>query len=125
MPRGGPRPGSGRPPGSPNHRTRAVAARAAAEGISPVEAMLSIMRDALVKKDSPLALEAARHAAPYCHPRLSAVLLRDDRERDLAAFDNPALAQFVRDALINIAAEITAEPEMGEVHMIASESSNS
>jgi hypothetical protein len=125
MPRGGPRLGSGRPPGSPNHRTRAVAARAAAEGISPVEAMLSIMRDALVKKDSVLALEAARHAAPYCHPRLSAVLLRDDRERDVAAFDNPALAQFVRDALINAVTEVTADPEIEEVRMLASGSSNS
>ncbi len=125
MPRGGSRPGSGRPPGSPNQRTRAVAARAAAEGISPVEAMLSIMRDALVRKDSILALEAARHAAPYCHPRLSAVLLRDDRERDVAAFDNPALAQFLRDTLVKAVAEITADPEMEEVHMIASGSSNS
>lgn len=114
MPRGGPRLGSGRPPGSPNLRTRAVAARAAAEGISPVEAMLSIMRDALVKKDSVLALEAARHAAPYCHPRLSAVLVRGDRESDAVPLDNPALVAFVRDRLVEAVATIEADPEMQE-----------
>ena len=114
MPRGGSRPGSGRPPGSPNQRTRAVAARAAAEGVSPIEVMLTIMRDALAQNDNVMALEAARHAAPYCHPRLSAVLLRDDREREIEAFSNPALREFVQAELVELLAAISVDPEMDE-----------
>ena len=97
MPRGGARPGAGRPPGSPNMRTREVARCAAAAGVSPVEAMLGIMRDALARGDEATALDAASRAAPYCHPRLAAVAFRDDtRERRLADLSNPALDAFIR-----------------------------
>ena len=121
MPRGGSRPGSGRSPGSPNQRTREVAARATAEGTSPVEAMLSIMRDALARNDNVTALEAARHAAPYCHPRLAAVLLRDDQERKMEAFTNPALHQFIQARLVEALAAIPADPETGEASASAPE----
>ncbi len=112
MPRGGPRPGAGRPQGSPNQRTREVAQRAAAEGISPVEAMLGIMRDALARSDEVTALDAASRAAPYCHPRLAAVAFRDDtRERQLAALSNPALQAYIREQLLEAARSIEAEGE--------------
>ena len=93
MPRGGKRPGAGRKPGRPNKRTIArqqLASTAASEGISPLEVMLKRMRyydsvvDLELKKgegadrgiiDDALkaANEAAKDAAPYIHPRLSAV----------------------------------------------------
>ena len=114
MPRGGPRPGAGRPAGAPNVRTREVAQRAAAEGISPVEAMLAIMRDALGRGDEATALDAASRAAPYCHPRLAAVMVRDDareRERRLAALSNPALDAFIRAELRRLAGPPTVENE--------------
>jgi hypothetical protein len=42
-----------------------------AAGISPLEYMLGTVRDK--RADPAVRLEAARAAAPYCHPRLSAV----------------------------------------------------
>lgn len=86
--RGGARPGAGRPLGSATKKTRAIADKAAAEGITPLEVMLKAMRgfvDAAEKaakgKDSVsevlrLMSEAsavAKDAAPYMHPRLQAI----------------------------------------------------
>lgn len=71
--RGGKRPGAGRKPGSANVRTREIADRVAAEGKTPLEVMLDIMRRALEGEDDERALEAAKAAAPYVHPRLSSV----------------------------------------------------
>lgn len=71
--RGGARPGSGRKKGGKNARTRAIADKAAAEGITPLEVMIQAMRDRWADKDVTGALEAAHMAAPYMHPRLAAV----------------------------------------------------
>ena len=71
MPRGGRRPGSGRPRGSANRRTREIADRAAEEGLTPLEYMLQVMRDdeaVPARRD-----DMAKAAAPYLHPRLQAV----------------------------------------------------
>ena len=104
MPRGGKRPGAGRKPGRPNKRTVArqqLASSAASEGISPLEVMLKRMRyydsvvDLELKKgegadrgiiDDALkaANEAAKDAAPYIHPRLSAVEHSGDKVSVLA-----------------------------------------
>lgn len=80
MSKGGRRPGAGRKPGSANRRTREIADRAAAIGITPLEFLLNVMRDEACPKDADLAqkiafhtlrFEAAKAAAPYLHPRLS------------------------------------------------------
>jgi hypothetical protein len=64
---GGAREGAGRKPGSPNRRNVEVVAAALAEGITPVEFMLAIMRD---EDADPKRREwAAEKAAPYLHPR--------------------------------------------------------
>ena len=44
MPRGGYRPGAGRPPGASAAKSRAIAERVIAEGITPLEVMLDNMR---------------------------------------------------------------------------------
>lgn len=69
MARGGARPGAGRKPGSANKRTREIADAAAAEGKTPLEYLLEVMRGS----DPDKAFEAAKAAAPYCHPRLSSI----------------------------------------------------
>jgi hypothetical protein len=80
--RGGARKGSGRPPGSATRRTREIADKAMAEGITPLEFMLNIMRqEPMADIEDPRVLtdimamrfEAAKAAAPYIHPRLAAV----------------------------------------------------
>ena len=82
MKNGGRRPGAGRKPGTANKRTREIADKAAAEGITPLELMLCIMRDEACPEDADpaqkaafhsLRFEAAKAAAPYIHPRLANV----------------------------------------------------
>ena len=72
MPRGGARPGSGRKKGSPNKALAAVHDRAMRAGSTPIEVLLSAMRGFWPHEPEKAAQYAAM-AAPYVHPRLSAV----------------------------------------------------
>lgn len=87
MAHGGARPGAGRKRGSVTKKTTEVAQRAAAQGITPLEVMLAAMRQAYRKKDMAAAAGFAKDAAPYMHPRLSAVQLdlQDLSDDDLLA----------------------------------------
>jgi hypothetical protein len=74
--RGGARPGAGRPVGSKNHRSAEVARQATEAGITPIEVMLSAMRDLWEEGTPEAKREAARiakDAAPYIHPRLATI----------------------------------------------------
>jgi len=88
--RGGLRARAGRPMGSATRKTREVADRAAAEGITPLEVVLEDMRFhferaaaerakgidadvALIARELAAARDAAKDAAPYMHPRLQAI----------------------------------------------------
>lgn len=81
MARGGAREGAGRRRGGHNAKSAEIAQKAAAEGITPLEYMLDVLRkeppadaDALVKiAHQAMRFEAAKAAAPYVHPRLSAL----------------------------------------------------
>lgn len=80
---GGKRKGAGRKPGVATTKTRAIADAAAASGITPLEVMLQAMKGCLNAakrargdKRRELMAAAADHAkdaAPYMHPRLTAV----------------------------------------------------
>lgn len=107
--KGGKRPGAGRPKGASTRRKRAVALQAAAEGVAPIDVMLTTMRalysEAIDEegklvdvKKATQAATLAKDAAPYIHPRLTSVEARghfnfrnlddaelDDRIRDLAS----------------------------------------
>lgn len=71
MARGGSRPGAGRKVGSATKKTREIADRAASEGVTPLEFMLNRMRDEMAPM--PDRMDMAKAAAPFLHPRLSAV----------------------------------------------------
>ncbi len=78
--RGGQRKGAGRKPGSATKRTREIADRAMAEGVTPLEFMLQVMRSPSDHEDAKVQVareamrfEAAKAAAPYIHPRLAAI----------------------------------------------------
>lgn len=73
MPRGGKREGAGRKPGSANIKTREIADRALSEGVTPLEVILEVMRKAHAAGDFDKAVACAAQAAPYVHPRLSAI----------------------------------------------------
>jgi len=83
MTRGGRRSGAGRKKGSLSQKTRVIATRAAAEGITPLEVLLRTMRSAWARasKDGEtvtnfqhalIAVAVAEKAAPFIHPRLAA-----------------------------------------------------
>jgi hypothetical protein len=69
--KGGKRPGAGRKKGIPNRASVAREAAIAASGLTPLEYMLSTMRDE--GKPLELRLDMAKAAAPYVHPRLASV----------------------------------------------------
>ncbi|MBU3606816.1 hypothetical protein IEN92_08665 [Polynucleobacter sp. MWH-Creno-3A4] len=91
--KGGARPGAGRKTGSLTKRTREIAQAVASHGITPLEVMMKVMHQLYEEAgniseddlgDKTLANEArikllnmaaavGRHAAPYVHPRLSAI----------------------------------------------------
>lgn len=102
--KGGARPGAGRREGSLTRRTREIAEVAAAQGITPLEVMMSTMMELYKEAGNcsrdhhdhgdkanehddghatmitenrikllNMAATIARHAAPYVHPRLSAI----------------------------------------------------
>jgi hypothetical protein len=78
--RGGRRPGAGRPAGSATTKTREIAEAAMADGLTPLEYMLQLMRSDSDHEDpkvqvarEAMRFEAAKAAAPYVHPRLAAV----------------------------------------------------
>jgi hypothetical protein len=74
--RGGRRLGAGRPPGSKNQRTVEIARAAVEAGITPIEVMLSAMRelwDQGTPESKREAAAIAKDAAPYVHPRLASI----------------------------------------------------
>lgn len=76
MAHGGARPGSGRPKGAATKRTAEIANKAIEQGITPLEYLLSIVRDEGMER--PVRLDAAKAAAPYVHPRLATVEQKGD-----------------------------------------------
>jgi hypothetical protein len=71
-PRGGRRPGAGRPKGRKNRKTEERLEHVkelAKAGLTPLEYMLAVMRDE--KADEERRLDAAKSAAPYVHPKLA------------------------------------------------------
>lgn len=71
--RGGARPGSGRKLGSATKKTREIADKAAASGVTPLEVMLEAMNSFRDAGELDRAAAIAKDAAPYVHPRLAAV----------------------------------------------------
>jgi hypothetical protein len=70
MGHGGARKGAGRKPGAITRATREIAEKAL-EGLTPLDFMLSIMRDEA--NETGQRFEAAKAAAPYVHAKLANV----------------------------------------------------
>lgn len=82
MTRGGKRDGAGRKAGSPNIKTAETAALIEESGLTPLEYMLTILRneEAAVKDR----MWAAEKAAPYVHAKLANVDVNAKLEGNLA-----------------------------------------
>ena len=61
----------GRKKGTPNSKTAEMQAKVAESGITPLDYMLSVMRDD--GNDGAIRLDAAKSAAPYVHAKLSSI----------------------------------------------------
>lgn len=71
--RGGKREGAGRVKGSLNKKTREIAEKAAASGVTPLEIIIEAMHDAYKDGGAAAAVPFAEKAAPYMHARIAAV----------------------------------------------------
>ena len=71
MAQGGARPGAGRKPGSRDKLARETAEKVAAEGVTPLDYLLSVMRSET--EEPARRIDAAKAAAPYVHARLNTV----------------------------------------------------
>lgn len=92
---GGARQGAGRPAGTLNRRSVEILA-AVADGLSPIEFMLNIMRDEAADADS--RAWAAEKAAPYFHPKpapMPRLVTLDLPKTDTAEGVRSALARIV------------------------------
>jgi hypothetical protein len=78
VPRGGARPGAGRKRGGLSKKTTEVAARAAEQGVTPLEVLLEAMRRHYDAGELDRAAAFAKDAAPYMHPRLSTMQFARD-----------------------------------------------
>ena len=86
--KGGARPGSGRKPGSPNKRTAEVVKAVEESGMTPLEYMLSVMRNELNEPRE--RLSAAAQAAPYVHAKLSSIEMNAKVTNHEASLDDLA-----------------------------------
>lgn len=96
--RGGKRPNAGRKKGSVSKVTiyrQAISARAIAEGVTPLEVMLTAMRKAWSAGNVEDAVGHAVHAAPYVHPRLAATELKVDDKRSPREFSTNELEELL------------------------------
>lgn len=73
--RGGARPGAGRKKGAASQKHREHADKLREQGITPLEIMVARMRGEKINGEDVTdeQFEAAQAAAPYIHPRLSAI----------------------------------------------------
>jgi hypothetical protein len=101
-PKGAPKVG-GRQKGTPNRATAAKAAAIAASGLTPLDYLLSVMRDDKLPNEE--RRDAAKAAAPYVHPKLASVEHTGDPNRplhamvDLSGLDDNALRQVAKVAM--------------------------
>lgn len=92
MPSGGKRPGAGRKPGTKTKkRTAAEAAteatiKALTTGTTPLDVLIEAMKDAYEAGGAIAAAAFAKEAAPYVHPKLSAIEAKvETRECDVSS----------------------------------------
>jgi hypothetical protein len=90
--KGGKRPGAGRKVGVPNKTTQEQREAVKASGLSPLDYMLSVMRDE--GQDEARRLAAANMAAPYVHAKLSSM--------ELTGKDGGALEAVTRVELVSM-----------------------
>ena len=85
--------GGGSRKGKPNKATAARQSAIVASGLTPLEFLLRLMRD----EENPIIvrLDAAKHAAPYVHPRLTSMDVS-------GTLEVPGLTEALREARLRV-----------------------
>lgn len=107
MPRGGPRPGSGRPKKSSKTALMAkkTAMRVLDNGTSPLDYMLKVMNGQ--EEYDYHRFKAAAAAAPYVHPRLQAV----EHSGEIVSKHEQAIDELEKLALDNVELAASSSPD--------------
>jgi hypothetical protein len=101
----------GRKKGTPNKATVARATAIAASGLTPLDYVLSVMRDE--NADPHTRLDAAKAALPFCHPRLAP---QEPRKTDPDFVPLPErLKEYLREAAIKSADRNVVEPPRRQI----------
>ena len=79
--------GAGRKKGSPNKKTAELQAAIAESGLTPLEYMLSVLRDSNAPAD--IRMDAAKASAPYVHPKLAQIEHSGKNGKDLVPTNDP------------------------------------
>lgn len=119
MAKGGARKGAGRKKGGITKATmyrQEMYARAAADGISPLDVMIKTMRKAWAENNITEAMQAAVHAAPYMHPRLQATAVTLDDARNPEQFTEAELEIIVREGIARAAETEEGQEGSNPVH---------
>jgi hypothetical protein len=105
----------GRPKGSKNALTMEKIREIQASGITPLDYLLDIMRDG--RRSLEVRIDAAKSAAPYCHPRLAAVTHSGNvGARDISELTREQVQERIA-ALVRGTVEVAGgESESHEVH---------
>ncbi len=88
----------GRRKGTPNKANAAREEEIRASGITPLDYLLTVLRDA--DKPEQVRIDAAKAAAPYVHPKLASVEVKGDPdqpiEQRVTVIDEKAVAATVK-----------------------------
>ena len=96
MPKGGAREGAGRPRGRRGKRTQQSVAKADALGATPLDVLLESMHAARAEGARAEAVDCAKAAAPYVHPKLASLSppAPQTEEVDFTVLSDAELDQF-------------------------------
>lgn len=119
MARGGARAGAGRKSKSPNKLTsirQAMIAKACFNGLSPLDVMITAMRDAWDNKKVEDATKYAAMAAPYVHPKLASTELKVDDNRTADELSTDELERIAAAGRASAFAEAEGENGSDSLH---------
>ena len=88
--------GKGRPKGSKNKKTAKTVAKIEASGLTPLDYMMSVLRD--TEAEASARMDAAKAAAPYVHPKLSQI-----ESKTKVEFDGQKLVEEFGTAILDAA----------------------
>jgi hypothetical protein len=104
----------GRKPGATNVKSREIAEKAIATGITPLEVMLLDMREKFAAGDLAAAADRARDCAPFMHPRLSSANVAVRQVESVREITDGELAALARSA--GIASQALGEEQPDSLH---------